>query len=150
MCRSAFYVRAGQQTKCAEEKGLAMSGGKVSKLDFSGPVAIIRVNRLYHSGIGAEELYDITRAYWKTNRKKAEQCDLVLSAYKGEVKEVYMVEKWLDGNQIKTKYNHYRAESYGFNGCVAKESIRNKFLGASVKHFFRHGDRTPVRVFNLP
>ena len=118
--------------------------------DFDRPTVIIRVNKLYHAGISPDELYDITRAYWRTNRTRAQQCDVVLCAYHGEVKEVYLADEWLSGDQIKTKQNSYRPESYGFNGKVAPAAIRNKFLGGSVKKLFKHGDRTPVRVFNLP
>ena len=118
--------------------------------DFDCPTVIIRVNKLYHAGISPDELYDITRAYWKTNRARAERCDIVLCAYQGEIKEVYLADEWLSGDRIKTKHNTYRAGSYGFNGRVAPAAIRNKFLGGSVKKLFKHGDRTPVRVFNLP
>ena len=127
---------------------------QLSEKDFSGPVAIIRVNTLYFDGISDAELLDITRCYWNRNRAKAEQCELVLSAYRGEVKGVYIAEKWVDGRLIKVdpKLNPPRPHDpgFGFVGHRAPDSIRNKYIGCSVRGLFRKGDQCPLRVFNLP
>ena len=123
----------------------------ISLSEFDRPTAVIKVNRLYRPGISADELSDITRGYWKTARRKASLCDIVLSVYQGEVKEVYDVDQWVDGQELKmsTNINGYRPGSFGFNGHVAPKSIRDKFIGRSVRSLYKKGDQNPVRAFNV-
>jgi len=120
--------------------------------EFDVPTAIIRLNdEFYTSSISPDELYDITRCYWKSSRRKVLQCERVLAVYHGVVVEVYQVDDWVDGSRIvkKTHLNAYRAGSYGFNGKIAEASVRNQFVGRGVKHLFKCGDRAPVRVFGV-
>ena len=123
----------------------------ISLSEFDRPTAVIKVNRLYRHGISADELSDITRGYWKTAEHKARQCDIVLSVYQGEVMEVYVVDQWVDGQELKmaTNINGYRPNSYGFNGRVASKNMRDKFIGRSVRRLYKKGDRNPVRAFNV-
>ena len=119
--------------------------------EFDHPTAVIKVNRLYRHGITADELSDITRGYWRTSRVRAQKCDIVLSVYRGEVMEVYAVDEWVDGADLKlaTGINGYRSGSYGFNGHIAPDAVRGKFIGRFVNGLYKHGDQNPVRAFNI-
>ena len=123
----------------------------ISLSEFDCPTAVIKVNRLYRKDITDEELSDITRGYWRTSRIKAQKCDVVLSVYRGQVLEVYCVEAWVKGENLKlsTRLNAYRSGSYGFNGHVATKAIRDKFIGRYVNKLYRHGNQNPFMAFNV-
>lgn len=122
---------------------------RIELSELKSPVAIIRINQFYNDSLTPDELYDVTRGYWNRNRRKAECCRLAFAVYHGIVKEVYEVDEWVDGDAIHmmTGINPCRPNSYGFNGRVATDSVRNLYLGRSVAHLFKHGDRNSVRVF---
>jgi hypothetical protein len=123
----------------------------ISLSEFDCPIAVIKVNRLYRPNITDEELSDITRGYWRTSRIKAQKCDIVLSVYRGKVIEVYSVDEWVNGEDLKlsTRINTYRAGSYGFNGHVALKVVRDKFIGRYVNNLYRRGNQNPVMAFNV-
>lgn len=42
-----------------------------------GPFMIIKINQLYREGMSSEELYEITRGYWKINVEHARKAAYV-------------------------------------------------------------------------
>ena len=119
--------------------------------EITEPIVIFKVNRLYREGMPAEDLYDITRCYWGRLRQKAEQCRIALCVYRGVVKEVYEVTAWRDGEDLRksARIPEYQPGRYGFEGHVAEEPDRQKYLGRRVSGFFRRNDRNTVKVLGL-
>src|SRR5574344_1204708 len=75
---------------------------ELKETDFTAKTIAIRVNKLYHAGITAQELYDITRCFWRVNPNgRAGECVYALAVYRGEIKEVYRIHEWLRGDRIE-------------------------------------------------
>jgi hypothetical protein len=121
-------------------------------MDITERALLIRINQRYYDGISAAELYDVTRGVWRKNRK-FEDAEIALAVYKGEVKVVYRIEAWhIAGTtpyQTRGYDDVYDPDRVEFTGKVAEPSIRRKYLGQSVKKYFKYGNRSPVVCVNI-
>ena len=125
---------------------------ELKRTEIAEPIVIIKINRSYHDGISAEELYEITRGCWaKRNLKSVEKAEYALTVVFGEIKEVYAIDGWMHASQLNRKIYPYNPETennrIGFAGEIAPDDIRQKYVGKSVKGLFKRGDANPVRVF---
>ena len=102
---------------------------------------LLRLNKSWHDGIPADDLYDITRAWWVMSAANAERVVRVLAVAGGVVREVYEPTEW-QHSPIEGLENRI-----GFNGTVASD--RDKFVGRDVAHLFRPGSANPVRYLPL-
>ncbi|MDD4062742.1 MAG: hypothetical protein PHV25_03195 [Candidatus Pacebacteria bacterium] len=114
----------------------------MNELEINERVILINVNRLYRENMTSDELYDITRNYWRLNPERASCANYVLSNYKGVVKEVYGVDGW-EFAQMVNGYKRYR-----FYGRVASPEIRRKYFGESVAHYRKKGSQNPILYVN--
>ena len=65
-------------------------------IDIEDKVIFLRIkNEWYYDGIKPQELYDITRGYWRINTKRAEKATYAFCVHDGKVKEVYEIDRWL-------------------------------------------------------
>jgi len=122
------------------------------------PVLIIRVNKLFHNGISATELYEITRGVWKIAEPRRSSVEYAFSVYDGVVKEVYKVNAWHPA--LSTPYKNRSENDITLNGEismegraefigeVAKPEIRDKYLDRSVAFLFSKGAANPVKYIN--
>ena len=118
--------------------------------DIAENVMAIKVSRSYREGITGEELYDITRGYWKIDRKRADRVEYVFSVCGGVVKEVYRIKEWLPAGTVPrpTLPDAEVPEGrYEFVGEIAEEAIRNKYVGKSIANLYQKGEANPVRYF---
>lgn len=115
-------------------------------------ILLIRINRLYRHGMGAEELYETTRGVWKIGAKR-NLVRHVLALYEGVVKEVYEVKRWEPANW---RVYRFRAEElkarekqdagrWQFEGLVAQEPIRGKYLGKDFSKYLAKGCQNPIQ-----
>ena len=115
--------------------------------DITEDIIIIKINRSYYPGISALELYDITRGCWK---RKIESVKYALATYKGEVVEVYKINYWCPASELHRETIAYNPERHwkriGFFGSVAEKEVREKYVGKSVKNFFKWGEADPVKL----
>lgn len=102
---------------------------------------LLRLNKSWYEGIPADQLYEITRAWWVMSAAKAERVGRVLAVAHGIVREVYEPTEWLQ-SPIEGLENRI-----GFNGSVAVD--REKFVGRDVARLFRPGSANPVRYVSL-
>ena len=102
---------------------------------------LLRLNKSWYDGIPADELYEITRAWWVMSVANAERVVRVLAVAGGLVREVYEPTEW-QHSPIEGLENRI-----GFNGTVASD--RDKFVGRDVAHLFRPGSANPVRYLPL-
>ena len=122
----------------------------LTKEDFKDDVVIIKINKSYYPGISALELYDVTRGCWRRRIESVESAKYALAAYKGEVVEVYKIDYWCHASELNREtiaYNHERHwNRIGFIGSVADEKVREKYVGKSVKNFYKWGEADPVKL----
>ena len=75
-----------------------------------------------------ENLYEMTRKYWKVNLIKASKATHALAVVNGIVEAVYLPYKW-----YPTQYTKYLGR-YEFDG---EEDALSEYLGISVNHFYK-------------
>ncbi len=124
---------------------------QLKREDLKENIAIIKINKSYHEGMSALELYDVTRGCWKRKLESVKPAEYVLSVSFGEVKEVYKVDSWVPSSELNRETIPFDAElekgRIGFNGKVAEEQIRQKYINKSVSELFKRGEADPVKVF---
>lgn len=128
-----------------------MEAEKLSRSDLEENIVVIKINKSYREGMSALELYDVTRGCWKRKIESVEKAEYVFSVVYGIVKEVYRIDRWFPSDQINREtikeVPEHNAGRIAFEGSVADESIRSKYLGKSVADLFKHGEADPVKVF---
>jgi hypothetical protein len=106
-----------------------------------GLALLLRLNKSWHDGISAEDLYEITRAWWVISLANAQRVERVLAVAGGVVREVYRPTRWLP-SPIEGLENRI-----GFEGVVAPD--RETYVGRDVSRLFRYGSANPVRYLPL-
>jgi hypothetical protein len=102
---------------------------------------LLRLNKSWYAGIPADELYEITRAWWVMSAANAQRVVRVLAVAGGIVREAYEPTVWLP-SPVEGLENRI-----GFNGVVAFD--RETYVGRDVAHLFRPGSANPVRYLPL-
>ena len=118
--------------------------------DIADDIVIIKINRSYNPNMSALELYDITRGCWKRRIDSVSSAKYALATVYGEVVEVYKIDYWLPSPALNRETIPYDAEvekrRIGFFGSVADQKVREKYIGKSVKNFFKKGEANPVKL----
>lgn len=136
-----------------------LSGETASTLtaNIDEPVVAICINRQYPRAMNAEDLYQATRSMWRVSRARAERARYALAVYQGEIKEVYVIERWMPATAATRKYWRDREKLQGedfedthdgrseFIGGVAPEAIRKKYVG---KRMPVRQTQNPIRYFH--
>jgi len=115
-------------------------------------VLLIRINRLFRHGMSPAELYEATRGVWKIGRRR-DSVRLVLAIYQGVVKEVYQVRRWelADWQAYRFRRDELKGRKerdknrWQFEGSVAKEPIRGRYLGKDVSKYLVKGAMNPIQ-----
>ena len=119
-------------------------------VDIAEPTILIRIPRLYRQGMSREALYEATRGHWKMGTRR-ERAELAMAVAGGIVREVYDIDGWHQAGSTPPAVPVHREappDRWEFTGSVAADSVRSKYLGRSVKGYFRRGSRTPFRYVN--
>jgi len=97
------------------------------------PTIIININRLYNRFMTPQQLYDATRSKWVVGTKR-NQAKYAIAAYRGLVREVYLIDTWSpNGNR------------WEFTGQVASPSVRDKYLNQSLDNYVKKGSQNPIK-----
>lgn len=115
-------------------------------------ILLIRINQLFRHGMGSEELYEATRGVWKIGARR-DSVRYVLALYQGVVKEVYAVAGWEPANWRAYSFRAEELEPrerqdtdrWQFDGFVAKEPIRSRYLGKDVSKYLAKGGQNPIQ-----
>ena len=104
------------------------------------PVILININRLYKRNMRPEEIYTATRKSWKININRVPKVKIACSVYKGIIREVFIIDRWMLCPEIKGRYI--------FEGKAAKTNIRERYLNKSVSKYWKVGCQCPIRYIN--
>ena len=129
------------------EKGLMTSEEIIRRYNakplkkINADCIIININRSYKRGLGKDGIYNATKGCWSIRKNRLIDKDenvlinYVLSEYHGLIVEVFKVDRWY---QEERGYGS-NAKKYGekklgmcFEGKVASEQIRNKYINKSI------------------
>lgn len=103
---------------------------------FSDPVILININAQHRSDLNAAELYEATRKHWKLSARRVSSRKIACSVYRGIIREVYSVDRWLPSPQKGRMY---------FEGEVAPPEIRDRYYHKSVAKYWKKGSRGPIK-----
>jgi hypothetical protein len=103
------------------------------KLDkLSDPAVIININKSYPKQKYQDDgVYKATKESWSMDKNRVKTIKYVLAEYQGLIVEVYTVHEWYPIDAV-TKKGKYK-KRWGFNGEVAEDKIRNKYINKSIK-----------------
>tara|TARA_B110000483_G_scaffold136771_1_gene163562 strand:- start:10457 stop:11227 length:771 start_codon:yes stop_codon:yes gene_type:complete len=119
------------------EKGLMSSNEIISIYNaellktIDDDCMIININTTYKKGSGAEAIYTATKETWKMAEWRPARYDYVLSEYRGLIREVFKVDEWYS-KERPDKYGEMYM-GFGFNGTVAEDPMRQKYINKSIK-----------------
>jgi len=118
---------------------------RLSTLRVDDRVIAISINEQYPHCKDAAELYRATRGLWRLKKERAENAKYAFAVYRGVVKEVYEIDKWLPatkafsdfwveklGSQGRTISPAEHVGRYEFIGNLAPEAIRQKYIGHTL------------------
>jgi len=103
---------------------------------FDEPVILIRINKLYRYEMSADELYEATRKDWKVGQR-AKTIKIACAVYAGIIREVYIISEWIPSIETPGRLM--------FNGEIANDLLRKKYIDKSVKHVFKQGSQNPIK-----
>lgn len=148
------------QVRDAEVTVVMSTGFDTTLTDFriDDPVVAICINQQFKHCKTADELYQCTRGLWRMSKARAENAKYVFAVFKGDIKEVYEIERWSDATKSFKEFWLKRLRGQGkiidptehdgrieFIGRVASERIRRKYVGKALSR--RHG-QNPILYFN--
>ena len=115
-------------------------------------VILININRNYRPEMSVHEIYDATRSAWIVGLKR-EIADYAMSIHRGVIREVFSIASWVQGGTTmrgidKEGRSREREGRWEFVGQVAENSVRNKYIGRSVAHYYKKGAQNPIMYVN--
>lgn len=140
----------------SNEKGLMTSDELIRKHnaktlnELYHPVIIININRNYKRGINRDDIYAATKEAWVLNENIIPHIKYALAEYEGIIIEVYKINKWLEvdtkdfNDRSKVKIKH-KKRRWGFDGEIAEDEVRNKYLNKSIAWSKKRGSANPIR-----
>ncbi len=143
------YVRGNIQGGVNSiEKGL-MTSNEIIRLynaetlnEIEKDCVIININKTYKRGSGENAIYDATKEIWDIKEHRRKQIRYVLSEYKGLIVEVFKVRRWYPKergyNPGAKKYGQTYL-GYGFDGEIAEEFERNKYINKTISPYKKKG-----------
>ncbi len=104
--------------------------------NFDEPVVLIRINQEFRHDMTVEELYTATRKDWKVGQR-VHDISIACAVYAGIIREVYSVKEWVPSPGVPGRHM--------FNGKIAEDRIRNKYINKSVAHIWKQGSQNPIK-----
>jgi uncharacterized protein len=122
------------------------------EVEVTEPALLINISRAFRYGMSAIELYDATRSAWRVSNRR-DDVRYAFSVYRGMVQQVYKVTKWIKGgSSMRHDESLDRQERekgrWEFVGVLADQSIRERYVGKSVSHYFSKGSQNPLLYVN--
>ena len=137
------------------EKGL-MNAEEIARKYNAEPLdsitkecVIININSSYKRASGENRIYQATKEIWKMKDPRKSSLKYALSEYRGQIVEVFQIEHWYAkqrGYNPGTKKYGQTYQGYGFDGQVAPDIIRDKYINKSVAHKKKHGASNPITL----
>ena len=101
------------------------------------PAILININNLYQRDMTENEIYEATRKSWRINIDRILNIKISCSVYRGIIREVFLIEKWLPSPEVEGRYM--------FQGKVAPKDARDKYLNKSVSKYWKQGSQNPIK-----
>lgn len=91
---------------------------------------LININKTYKRAKGQKSYYEATKESWAIDKSKTASLSYALSEYKGFIVEVFKINEWYP---VETQGKNGKPRTrWGFDGEVAENEVRNRYLNKSV------------------
>lgn len=115
-------------------------------------VILIRVARAFRRGMSDEEVYKITRGFWKVARKWAkprseDSPQYAFAVFGGVVRAVYEISRWREPTRRELRENPGRRGRLGFIGHV-DHAMENRYVGGDVAEYLSPSAQNPITYVN--
>ena len=121
-------------------------------IQITEPALLVRISKLFNEKMSHEQLYEATRGVWVLGGDR-DRVRYVLSVSGGVVREVYAVGAWQPAGTASYKTRPKKDVAipgrWEFSGRLAPESVRRKYIGGSVAHYFQKGNSNPINYVNI-
>lgn len=107
-------------------------------------VVLIRINKLYRSGMGDAELYDVTRKWWRKGAGR--NPEWAFAVYHGIVRAVYRIEgPWYHPSPEQADERTRTRKA--FDG-IRDAEMEDRYVWTDVSAYLPKGLQTPLRYVN--
>ena len=137
-----FKLENSQSGHNSSEKGLMTTeeiihayAEPLDESEITDIVITININQKYNQDDSPEKIYEAVKESWVIGEKRNTR-KYVFAEYKGVILEVFEIQEWYE---VK-KHNRW-----GFNGIVANDDIREKYIG---KRLPKGRQQNPIRYYN--
>ena len=122
-------------------------------LKLSDNAIIININKKFERGNNFDDIYLATKEAWVVSETRIKNIKYALSEYRGVIIEVFEIDKWYRKN-INESNQHIvpgfdelkkKSKRWGFNGKVADQEFRQKYINKSITHIKKKGAANPIR-----
>lgn len=115
------------------------------------PALLIRIAQTFDPKMSRAQFYEATRGVWRLGNRR-EAVRFALAVADGTVREVFEVREWHPAGSTPYQTRQRRQVAikgrWEFTGVVAEERIRDKYIEASVAHYFALGNSNPILYVN--
>lgn len=146
----------------AEDRGLMNIADLIARYDSSPaeirePMILITINKLFHRGMPADRLYEVTRGKWVMSRRR-EKAKYACAVFRGVIREVYKIDRWQPSSMDvseemkehisarKAQFLNRNRTRWEFVGDVCHE-LRH-YVGKSTLHYQTKGAQNPIKYVN--
>lgn len=105
---------------------------------FDEPVMLININKLYRPKMSPKDIFEVTKGNWKVG-SRAQDFKIVCAEYRGIIREVFKSQGWHKSKEEGRSY---------FEGSVAPDNIRNKYIHKSISKYRRKGSQNPIKYID--
>lgn len=119
--------------------------------EFRHRVLLININQQFREGASLDELYEATRFAWKISKSRAEEADVILTTYQGEIRAAFIADEWLEATPENFQGRGTpSSKRFGFIGREASPDIQELYVGKRVPDKYRkRGVANPIRYVNF-
>tara|TARA_Y100000768_G_C23970025_1_gene680014 strand:- start:457 stop:1197 length:741 start_codon:yes stop_codon:yes gene_type:complete len=147
-------IVAGYESSDFGRMDLDQIKGKYSskKAEIIEKVLLIKLSDTFRYNMPPMELYDYTRGIWVVGKRR-ENVNYVFAVYDGVIQETYKVSEWFKAGTTYSSrkdaesWKATKDQRWEFVGNIS-EKMRKKYKHKSVEHYWKPGNRNPVRYVN--
>jgi hypothetical protein len=130
-----------------------MDGEYETSIQISEKVVLININRLFQDNLTQDGLYEITRGIWRLNPERAKNAKYAFAVYQGVIVETFLIHYWVEAGTTEYAWRKFteseKENRYEFEGEIAEDQIREKYLNKNVRDYLPHGAQNPIRFVNI-
>lgn len=120
-------------------------------IDNDDKVILISIGKSYSKDMPEDELYEYSRGVWRVNPERHD-AEFALIVFHRIIRQVYKISKWYEAGTLEYKYRDSssidRPGRWEFEGEIADEEIRDKYINKSVRKYFARGAIFPIRYIH--